>query len=65
VAPDVHWPDILLPGVVLAFWAFSGFENLTFLSREFRRPERDYLPVSAIALAFTAHAVHRRTRPAA
>jgi amino acid efflux transporter len=41
---------VLLPGVVLAFWAFAGFENLTFLSRELRQPERDFLPVSAAAL---------------
>lgn len=41
----------LLPGVVLAFWAFAGFENLTFLSNQLRRPERDFLPASATALA--------------
>jgi amino acid efflux transporter len=39
-----------LPTAVLAFWAFAGFENLTFLSREFRSPRRDFLPVSTIAL---------------
>jgi amino acid efflux transporter len=50
VAPDAGDLDVLLPGVVLAFWAFVGFENLTFLSGEFRHPERDLLPVSAIAL---------------
>ncbi len=50
VAPDTGDLDVLLPGVVLAFWAFAGFENLTFLSREFRRPERDFLPVAAAAL---------------
>jgi amino acid efflux transporter len=50
VAPDGGHLHVLLPGVVLAFWTFIGFENLTFLSREFRDPRRDYLPVSAIAL---------------
>jgi amino acid efflux transporter len=50
VAPDPGDLGVLLPGVVLAFWAFAGFENLTFLSREFRQPERDFLPVSATAL---------------
>jgi amino acid efflux transporter len=50
VAPDLGGLDVLLPGVVLAFWAFAGFENLTFLSRELRQPERDFLPVSATAL---------------
>ena len=50
VAPDLGGLGVLLPGVVLAFWAFAGFENLTFLSRELRQPERDFLPVSATAL---------------
>jgi amino acid efflux transporter len=50
LAPDGTRLHVLLPGLVLAFWTFTGFENLTFLSREFRRPERDFLPVSAIAL---------------
>ncbi len=40
----------VLPTAVLAFWAFAGFENLTFLSREFRSPRRDFLAVSTIAL---------------
>ncbi|MDF3299447.1 APC family permease [Streptomyces tropicalis] len=51
VAPGTQHLDVVLPGVVLAFWAFAGFENLTFLAREFRAPARDFLPVSAIALA--------------
>jgi amino acid efflux transporter len=50
VAPGSTHLHVLLPGVVLAFWTFIGFENLTFLSREFRDPRRDFLPVSAIAL---------------
>jgi amino acid efflux transporter len=50
LTPDLGGLGVLLPGVVLAFWAFAGFENLTFLSREFRQPERDFLPVSATAL---------------
>jgi amino acid efflux transporter len=53
VAPDVHRPDVLLPGVVLAFRAFSGFENLTFLSREFRRPGGGILPRGLAASAAT------------
>lgn len=40
----------VLQGVLLAFWAFVGFENLTFLGRELRRPARDFLAVSAVAL---------------
>jgi amino acid efflux transporter len=50
VTPDLSSLGVLLPGVVLAFWAFAGFENLTFLSREFRDPRKDFLPVSATAL---------------
>ncbi len=50
VTPDTADLGVVLPAVILAFWAFAGFENLTFLSREFRNPERDFLPVSIIAL---------------
>jgi amino acid transporter len=25
--------------ITVGVWAFAGFENLTFLTREFRRPE--------------------------
>jgi amino acid efflux transporter len=50
VAPDLGSLGVLLPGIVLGMWAFAGFENLTFLSREFRRPQRDFLPVAATAL---------------
>lgn len=50
VTPDFSSLGVLLPGVMLAFWAFAGFENLTFLSKEFRDPHRDFLPVSATAL---------------
>lgn len=51
MAPDLSNLGVVLPAAVLAFWAFAGFENLTFLSREFRHPDRDFLPVSAIALS--------------
>lgn len=44
-------PAVILPAVVLGFWAFAGFENLTFLSKQFRDPHRDFLPVSVIALS--------------
>lgn len=50
VIPDGSALHVLLPTVVLAFWAFTGFENLTLLSKEFQHPERDFLPVSIIAL---------------
>jgi amino acid efflux transporter len=42
------------PAVLLAFWAFVGFENLTFLRDRFRRPDRDFLAVSGIALGIYA-----------
>ena len=48
--PDKSALTVTLPTVVLAFWAFAGLENLTLLSREFRNPQRDFLPVSVIAL---------------
>lgn len=51
IAPQVGTLGLMVPGVLLAFWAFAGFENLTFLSRQFRAPDRDFLPVSAIALS--------------
>jgi amino acid efflux transporter len=40
--------------VLLAFWAFVGFENLTFLRSRFRRPDRDFLAVSTTALGIYA-----------
>lgn len=51
VVPTVAATGHVLPGVLLAFWAFVGFENLTFLGRELRHPARDFLPVSVTALA--------------
>ena len=50
VIPDGSGLGTVMPGVLLAFWAFAGFENLTFLAREFKDPAKDFLPVSAIAL---------------
>jgi amino acid efflux transporter len=51
VTPNGGQLGTLLPGLLLAFWTFIGFENLTFLSREFKHPERDFLPVAATSLA--------------
>lgn len=36
--------------VVLAFWAYAGFENLSFIAGEFRNPKRDYFLSMIIAL---------------
>jgi amino acid transporter len=38
-------------GVLLAFWAFVGFENLTFLARDLSDAGRDFAPVALITLA--------------
>ncbi|WP_422935144.1 hypothetical protein [Sinomonas sp. P47F7] len=50
VVPSGAIGETLLPGVLLAFWAFVGFENLTFLGRDLADPRRHFLPVSAVAL---------------
>lgn len=39
----------ILPAIVVAFWAYAGFENLTFLAGEFRNPRRDFPLVMIIA----------------
>ena len=39
VMPEV---SLIAPGLVAAFWAFAGFENLTFIAGEFKNPERDF-----------------------
>jgi len=30
-------------GITMAFWAFAGFENLSFIAHEFKNPRRDFL----------------------
>lgn len=42
VIPTVSAPGPILPGMVVAFWAYVGFENLTFIAGEFRNPRRDF-----------------------
>lgn len=51
VVPDSADRGTMLAGALLAFWAFVGFENLTFLGRDLRDPRRDFFAVSVIALA--------------
>ena len=48
VLPTVSAPGPLLSGMVVAFWAYVGFENLTFIAGEFRNPRRDF-PLAMIA----------------
>ncbi len=40
----------ILNSAVLAFWAFAGFENLTFLSSNFVNPRRDLLISAGVAI---------------
>ncbi len=49
LTPGWNMPRTLL-GVTIAFWAYAGFENLTFLAGEFKRPERDLFLSIVIAL---------------
>lgn len=51
VIPSTATLPAVPAGVLLAFWAFVGFENLTFLARDLRSPRRDFLPVALITLA--------------
>lgn len=37
-------------GITMAFWAFAGFENLSFLTNDFKRPEKDFLLSMVLAL---------------
>jgi amino acid efflux transporter len=39
-------------GAVLAFWAFAGFENLTFLYDQFEKPKRDLLITIIVSILF-------------
>lgn len=39
-------------GAVLAFWAFAGFENLTFLYDQFKNPKRDLLITIVVSILF-------------
>jgi amino acid efflux transporter len=40
----------ILAGSVVAFWAFAGFENMTFTAGEFRRPHRDIMASISLSL---------------
>lgn len=37
-------------GITMAFWAFAGFENLSFITQDFKRPEKDFLLSMILAL---------------
>ncbi len=53
VAPVFGPPGPILSGIVVAFWAYAGFENLTFIAGEFRDPQRDF--PRAMVVAFLAY----------
>lgn len=52
LTPSPNLMSVILPGIVVAFWAFSGFENLTFIAGEFKNPARDFKLSIFIALLF-------------
>ncbi|MBM6588733.1 amino acid permease [Brevibacterium sp. RIT 803] len=52
--PEI-FPDggdvLLVPvGFMVAFWAFIGFENLTFLARDLPDPKREFMPIALTSL---------------
>jgi amino acid efflux transporter len=50
VAPSWGGVGPVAHGVLVAFWAFAGFENMTFVAGELRNPRRDYLVAVVVAL---------------
>lgn len=42
IIPTYHPIGPIFSGMVIAFWAYAGFENLTFIAGEFRHPRRDF-----------------------
>lgn len=55
LVPSFGDAGAILPGIVVAFWAYAGFENLTFLAGEFRNPRRDF-PLAMI-IAFLVYGI--------
>jgi amino acid efflux transporter len=51
VVPRLDALSPVLGGVLVAFWGFAGFENMTFVAGEMRNPKRDYLIATFVALA--------------
>jgi len=48
-SPDFNFQSIA-SGTLLSFWAFAGFENLTFLYHEFKNPKKHLLLSSLISI---------------
>jgi amino acid efflux transporter len=55
VAPSFGAPGAILSSMLVTFWAYAGFENLTFIAGEFRNPRRDF-PLAMI-VAFLVYGV--------
>jgi amino acid efflux transporter len=51
ISPGPPEPGSLLSGVLIAFFAYAGFENLTFIAGELRNPRRDFPIATAAAFA--------------
>jgi amino acid efflux transporter len=49
IVPDFNLKETF-SGITMAFWAFAGFENLTFITSDFKNPKRDFLLSMIIAL---------------
>ncbi len=49
IIPDFNFTQAF-SGLTMAFWAFAGFENLTFIVQDFKNPKRDFLLSMVIAL---------------
>lgn len=49
IMPEFHFRETFA-GITMAFWAFAGFENLSFLTNDFKRPEKDFLISMILAL---------------
>jgi amino acid efflux transporter len=50
ISPSLSDFGAIAQGVLVAFWGFAGFENMTFVAGELRNPRRDYLIAVAVAL---------------
>src|ERR1044071_1605170 len=50
ITPSLSDFGAIAQGVLVAFWGFAGFENMTFVAGELRNPRRDYLIAVAVAL---------------
>src|SRR3954469_1989903 len=50
ISPSFSDVGAIAQGVLVAFWGFAGFENMTFVAGELRNPRRDYLIAVGVAL---------------